>query len=875
MIWSGNESVYSEAYATGMEGMVMQRKANVENTELWQQGFANEGTNENVSRLATSLRGIRRNAEALTSRIAGSLPELTIHDISHLDALWEVASTVAGCDFPLNPLEAYVFGASVLLHDAGLCFEAYSGGRAALRGTLEWRDAYGRLSRTSSDVQNLEQEADFEALRALHASQAAQLAIKPWVGEDEEFYLIDDRELRESYGRLIGDLASSHHWNLELVVRRFQTRRPPAAFLDADWEVDSLKIACMLRVADAGHMDGTRAPSFLLRILQMNSLSRAHWVAQNRLGRLTVRSDDPLQLTIASTNPFPRHEAAAWWVAFDLVETFDKELRQCNDVLDTSPGGPRTTFARKRVAGAGQVGELVKHVETTGWEPTDSTVHVSDVSALVTKLGGEQLYGKDADRLNIALRELIQNAADAICVRRSLDSGEFVGRILIRLRRGMDGGWTLQVDDDGVGMSQSTLTTDLLDFGRSFWASERAAREFPGVHASGYTPIGRFGIGFFSIFMAAKKVNVFSRRFDKGLEDVRCLSFDNGISLRPTLSYDRPDDFGMDLCTRVELELKPDVVENPDQIRIRCNVQGHEEFGVTFGDYVAAMVAGINVPVVVETASGRRKVHEGYPPEPEKREEWLGTLSYVSAGVNERAKAGLTQAIPRLREIRDGEKCYGLAAIDVLGQTGGAFLSGKAVGGLVNPHSRYDDSFVGLIDHVPTTARRDAGEMAAPQHSIDTWMSGQMALLKKANLSPIESILAGYSICSLGYDPKDVLQGLLVNSQSRTAFMSIHEITEHLKSGLRLGFLLSPAIGHHLDQFSNKVSISGILTCIVITNGKFNDAAISAGIPENMNSLIGVVHRVLVEAGESPRWSIKEKVYSGTFGQGDLLEVSV
>ena len=545
---------------------------------------------------------------------------LTIHDISHPDALWEVASTVAGRDFPLNPLEAYVFGAAVLLHDAGLCFEAYSGGRDALRDTLEWRDAYGRLSRTLDDGRNLEQEADFEALRALHASQAVRLAIEPWVSEKGELYLIADPELRENYGQLIGDLASSHHWNLELVVGRFSTRRPPAAFLDADWEVDSLKIACMLRVADAGHMDGARAPSFLLRVLQMNSLSRAHWVAQNHLGRLTVRADDPTQLVIASTSPFPRHEATAWWVAFDLVETFDKELRRCNDVLGASSGRLHSTFSGKKVAGAGHVEELVKYVETLGWEPTNSTVHVSDVSALVTKLGGEQLYGKDADRLNVALRELIQNAADAICVRRSLASGEFVGCIFVRLRSRTDGGWTLQVDDDGVGMSRVTLTTDLLDFGRSFWASKRAAREFPGVHSSGYTPIGRFGIGFFSIFMAAKKVNVFSRRFDKGLEDVRCLSFENGISLRPILSSDRPDDLGMDLSTRVELELKPGVVKDPDRITIRCSLQGHEDFAVKFEDYVAAMVAGINVPVVVETEGRQRRVHERFPPRTSRTE---------------------------------------------------------------------------------------------------------------------------------------------------------------------------------------------------------------------------------------------------------------
>ena len=195
----------------------------MESSKLWQRGFGDEGTDENVSRLVTSLRVIRRNVEVLTSRIAVSLPELTIHDISHLDALWEVADTVAGSDFPLNPIEAYVFGAAVLLHDTGLCFEVYSGGRDALRETLEWRDAYGRLSRTPSDTENLEKEADFEALRALHASKAARLAIKPWRGDEEELYLIDDRELRENYGQLIGDLASSHHWNLEMVVSRFAT----------------------------------------------------------------------------------------------------------------------------------------------------------------------------------------------------------------------------------------------------------------------------------------------------------------------------------------------------------------------------------------------------------------------------------------------------------------------------------------------------------------------------------------------------------------------------------------------------------------------------------------------------------------------------
>ena len=835
--------------------MTNKENAGAERSELWQRAFRDEGTNASVSRIVTSLRDIRKKVQQLSSRIADSIPGLTIHDISHLDALWEVANTVAGPDYPLNPLEAYVFGASVLLHDAGLCFEAYSGGKDAVRDTLEWRDAYGRLSRIVGGSHNLKHEADLEALRSLHASQAARLATEPFGLENRGIYLIDDQYLRENYGELVGNIASSHHWDLEAVESRFKIPRPAAAFLDADWVVDSLKVACLLRVADAGHLDGTRAPSFLLRVLQMNSLSRTHWEAQNKLGRLAAKPDDPAQLMVASTRPFLRDESAAWWVAFDLIGAFDRELRQSNAVLDASSAGPRRAFAKKSVAGAGQVRELVQYVETDGWEPTDSTVHVSDVANLVTTLGGEQLYGKDADRLNIALRELIQNATDAICGRRSLSNSiGFVGQIVIRLLK-RDGGWTLQVDDDGVGMSSTTLSTDLLDFGRSFWVSERAAREFPGIHASGYIPIGRFGIGFFSIFMAARSVRVFSRRFDTGLDHVRCLSFDNGISLRPTLSSERPDDMGMYVCTRVEVEMKQGVVDDPDHIAIRCPIQGYDDLMVSFEDYVAAMVAGLDVPVVVERAGGQRKVQDRFPPDASKREAWLRTLSYLNAGVNQSASTGLARALSRLREIRDGQRCYGLAAIDVLSRYGGVFLSSKAVGGLVNPHARYDDSFIGLIEHLPATAQRGPGEMAAPQESIERWVSEQIGLLKKANLSKEESLLASYSICDFGLDPIDVLQALLLSSDSGLTFLSMDTLANSLRCGLRLAFPISQAIGRHLDSHSGRLNIPGLSCCVVVRNGKFNCATLAAGVPSAPNSLVGVVHRVLVNAGESPTWS--------------------
>ena len=860
------------------DSMTTKSNTIAESSELWRRGFSDRHRNAQVARLVTSLRSIRERVEQLTSRIPASLPGLTSHDISHLDSLWEVASTIAGPDYPLNPLEAYIFGASVLLHDAGLTFESYTGGQSAVRSTLQWRDAHARLSRIHhGKPSELEWEADFEALRALHASQATRLATEPWTHEEHEVYVIDDHDLRENYGALIGQIASSHHWDSEMVERRFKIPRPPPAFLAADWAVDSLKVACLLRVADAGHLDGGRAPSFLLRVLHMNSVSRTHWRAQNKLGRLTVKHDDRSRLVIGSTRPFQRGHAAAWWVAFDLIEVFDRELRRANAILGALPARSRRAFATKGVAGAGQVRELVQYVEVEGWEPTDSTIHVSDVANLVTTLGGEQLYGKQDDRLNVVLRELIQNATDAICVRRSLPQySGFRGLIVVRLLRRSPTSWVLQVDDDGVGMSSTTLTTDLLDFGRSFWIRERAAREFPGIHASGYTPIGCFGIGFFSIFMAAKEVKVFSRRFDRGLDDVRCLSFKNGVSLRPILSSTRPEDMGTELCTRVELELKPGVLSDPDQITVRCSLRGHADLVVSFEDYVAAMVAGIDVPVVVERHGQQRVVHEGFPPSPNNHELWLRTLAYLSKCVNESTIAGLTRALPRLREIRYGGKCYGLAAIDTMGLLGGTFLSGKAVGGLVNPHSRYGDSFVGIIEHIPATARRDPGEIAAPKETFEEWALEQIRLLKSEPLGFQESMTASYSICELGFDPTEILQGFVWSSSHEITYIPLDKIARMLQEGWRFGFPISGSIDNHLDSYCTPVRVSGLWVCMVMNRGRFNEATLSDGVPSNPNSLIGVVHRVLVGVGEHPKWSRVQDFYTNTLhGPGHLLEVSV
>ena len=78
--------------------------------------------------LRTQYMSLRDRAAQLVSRIAADLPGLTVHDIGHLDALWETASLVTETAVDVNPAEAFVLGASILLHDAGMSLAAYPGG---------------------------------------------------------------------------------------------------------------------------------------------------------------------------------------------------------------------------------------------------------------------------------------------------------------------------------------------------------------------------------------------------------------------------------------------------------------------------------------------------------------------------------------------------------------------------------------------------------------------------------------------------------------------------------------------------------------------------------------------------------------------------
>jgi hypothetical protein len=258
--------------------------------------------------------------------------------------------------------------------------------------------------------------------------------------------------------------------------------------------------------------------------------------------------EDALVFTAGSA--FPIDEVEAWWLCFDSLRLLDDELHKV-DALLADLARPR--LRARRVAGIENPARLQQYIKTSGWTPVDTRIRVSEVASLVKRLGGEQLYGADP---TVPLRELIQNAADAVRARRILDKRDKdCGTITVRLTSSGDE-HKIEVEDNGVGMSARVVVSALLDFGRSYWHTHEALEEFPGLMAGGFAPTGRFGVGFFSIFMWGDEVEVRTRRWDRPPEETHVLEFREGTRVRPILraaeSVERLNEGGTVVAVRLK-----------------------------------------------------------------------------------------------------------------------------------------------------------------------------------------------------------------------------------------------------------------------------------------------------------------------------------
>lgn len=844
-----------------------------ENTSIWKSTLAYRKSDKYQTErdlLRSAFLSLRKNTTYLVNQIATTLPELTQHNISHLDALWETASLIVGDDFELTPLEGFVLGSAFLLHDAALCYEAYNNGRTGLRATVQWKDAYEDIKESNPNLSNLdiEHQADFAALRNLHAFQAERLLTTKWIdpSTNNELFLLENQDLRTHLGKLIGQIASSHNWSIETVISTFNAQLNALVGFPRVWRIDPIKLACILRCADAAHIDNERSPDFLLALIKRSGISLNHWKAQNRLSKVDLDQSDPYKETLlfTSTIDFKEADSDAWYIAYDAVCLADKEIKSCNFILEQRGN---KLFKVKKIKGIESPEKMSCYIKSDGWEPRSAKVYVGNIEKIIKNLGGEMLYGTGSDRLGIVLREMIQNARDSIKARAVFDN-DFEWKIVIKLSKESDS-TCLTIEDNGIGMSERILTGPLLDFGTSFWTSSLVQNEFPGLRSSKFKSIGKYGIGFFSVFMLSEQVIISSRNFREGLSDIHQLKFTNGISLRPILSKGAPTDFDSSLSTQIKLKLKPDVIAEDLLIQILTNRLGSVGFKVPFQHYLCAICAGLDVPVYyVELDRMKNKIHESINSSQFNKIEWLTKISFSEFNSDSSSiKKYIIQNIERLKPIVEDTNILGFAAISTRQENQSQdFLSIDTVGGLAaNVHHRDGDKFIGFLDYTPKSAKREIDHFSAAEESIQKWGKEQLTELMNLNLSHVERYIASSSLCHFRIDPID-LASILTIYNGQEIFHSFEELAD-LSTRIGILFLNSNlGNGGHMEIHHRIYELNGVALIRPLANSSFLSLKRVNEIPENNYSILDCLYRAIVKKGYTPILKDVPAVGMNSFG---------
>lgn len=175
---------------------------------------------------------------------------------------------------------------------------------------------------------------------------------------------------------------------------------------------------------------------------------------------------------------------------------------------------------------------------------------------------------------DIFLRELLSNASDAIQKRKFLgqtdraflNSSDDQIEIIVDTKKR-----TISLSDTGVGLTKSELSETLGTIARSGTSSFLAELD-KGENAkdAAKTLIGQFGVGFYSAFMVAERVEVTTRKVGTNVSNVWESDGQSGYSITE-VDVEHP------VGTTVKLFLKKDAKDYADNTRLRSLIKKYSD----------------------------------------------------------------------------------------------------------------------------------------------------------------------------------------------------------------------------------------------------------------------------------------------------------
>jgi molecular chaperone HtpG len=412
-----------------------------------------------------------------------------------------------------------------------------------------------------------------EFIRQEHPQLAYEFATAGFPGADGRVIPFGpfDQDLRE----LAGIIARSHGFHLRDGIRQLEQMQ----FNKLEHtEVHPVFLMGILRISDFLDLGENRAPLIAFAYKEFKStISVREWRTNQAFRTISWGNPDPESIFIPArpTDVFSYLELKQWLAA--IQSELDMAWAVFGEVYGAHPKFSHLGLAIRRVH-SNITDDPEAFARTASFVPKRIEIGVAGPDVL--KLLIEPLYG---DRPEIGIRELIQNAVDAVRERWAFEKNhsrvasqapsDLRGDVVVWLDDPDENGVAmLTVSDRGTGMTEEIIVNYFLKAGASFRRSLAWKKEFEseegasqGHSKSRVLRSGRFGIGVLAAFLLGDEIEVSTRH----INSKRGIRFTVRLDLRPAAFAILPIQLtyisGMPAGTTVKIKVKTGRVKRGEE----------------------------------------------------------------------------------------------------------------------------------------------------------------------------------------------------------------------------------------------------------------------------------------------------------------------